>query len=127
MTDSRTKGKNGELQLARRLRELGFTDARRGHGQGAGGSVSEADVVGLPGVHIECKRYKIMYPGLLQKALGQAAASAKPDETPIVMHRDDHGPWLVTSRKGNTFVTMPLESWVEWYSKEYLPIIMKEE
>ena len=53
MVDSRNKGKVGERELAKKLREYGF-EARRGQQYcGADGS---ADVVGLEGVHIECKR-----------------------------------------------------------------------
>lgn len=51
--NSNNKGKNGERELATILREYGY-DSRRG--QQYCGSNGDADVVGLPGVHIECKR-----------------------------------------------------------------------
>ena len=51
--NSRQKGKKAELELSRKLREEGY-DCRRGvQYSGANG---DADVVGLPGIHIECKR-----------------------------------------------------------------------
>ena len=50
--NSKQKGKRGELELAKKLQEYGF-EARRGQQySGIGGD----DVVGLEGVHIECKR-----------------------------------------------------------------------
>lgn len=49
----REKGKRGERELAGILRDYGY-DTRRG--QQFCGSDGSADVVGLPGIHIECKR-----------------------------------------------------------------------
>ena len=51
--NSREKGKRGERELAGELRRHGY-DARRG--QQYCGVNGDADVVGLPGLHIECKR-----------------------------------------------------------------------
>lgn len=48
--NSREKGKRGELELAKLLRDCGF-DTRRG--QQYSGANGDADVVGLPGIHIE--------------------------------------------------------------------------
>ena len=53
MTNSRQKGARGERELAAVLREHGF-ECRRG--QQFCGANGDADVVGLPGIHIECKR-----------------------------------------------------------------------
>ena len=49
MINSRRKGKAGELEWARLCREHGY-DCRRG--QQFSGSNGDADVVGLPGIHI---------------------------------------------------------------------------
>ena len=46
---SRDKGKRGERELAGKLREYGY-DCRRG--QQYAGANGDADVVGLPGIHI---------------------------------------------------------------------------
>ena len=64
---SRNKGKVGERELAKKLRELGF-DARRG--QQFCGANGDADVVGLPNIHIECKRVEALrlYDALRDKA-----------------------------------------------------------
>ena len=79
--NSREKGKRGELELARALRALGY-DCRRG--QQYSGKNGDADVVGLPGIHIECKRVERLN---LAEAMRQARRDARVGETPVVMHR----------------------------------------
>lgn len=98
--NSREKGKRGELELARVLRSLGY-DCRRG--QQYSGANGDADVVGLPGIHIECKRVERLN---LTEAMKQARRDALPGEFPVVFHRRNDEPWMVT---------MPLESWIEIY------------
>lgn len=90
MKNSRSKGKRGELELAAILREYGF-DARRG--QQYCGAAGDADVVGLPGVHIECKRVERLN---IDAAMEQAARDARPGEVPVVMHRRNGKPWMAT-------------------------------
>ena len=86
---SREKGKRGERELAAELREYGY-DARRGQQySGKGGD----DVVGLPGIHIECKRVERLD---LYAAMEQATNDAKDDERPVVFHRKNNKEWLVT-------------------------------
>lgn len=98
--NSREKGKRGELELARVLRSLGY-DCRRG--QQYSGANGDADVVGLPGIHIECKRVERLN---LTDAVHQALRDARAGELPAVFHRRNDEPWLVT---------MPLEDWIEIY------------
>lgn len=98
--NSRMKGKRGELELARALRTLGY-DCRRG--QQYSGKNGDADVVGLPGIHIECKRVERLN---LTEAMKQAKRDALPGEFPVVFHRRNDEPWLVT---------MPLGDWIEIY------------
>lgn len=57
--NSREKGKRGERELAGELRRHGY-DARRG--QQYCGANGDADVVGLSGLHIECKRVERLVP-----------------------------------------------------------------
>ena len=102
MKNGRTKGKRAELELARVLRDYGF-DARRG--QQYCGANGDADVVGLPGVHIECKRVERLN---LEDAVAQAQRDARTGEMPAVMHRRNRGQWLVT---------MTLEDWMELYKE----------
>lgn len=88
---SREKGKRGERELASLLRSRGYADARRG--QQFSGKNGDADVTGLPRIHIESKRVEKLN---IEKAMEQSKADAKPDEIPVVMHRKDRKPWLVT-------------------------------
>ena len=88
--NSRQKGKRGELQLASKLREYGYA-ARRG--QQYSGANGDADVVGLSGVHIECKRVERLN---LYDAMSQSRHDARNSEMPVVMHRKNNSEWLVT-------------------------------
>ena len=98
--NSRAKGAGGERELAKKLREYGY-DCRRG--QQFSGANGDADVVGLPGIHIECKRVERLN---LEDAMAQSRRDAREGEIPVVMHRKTRSPWLVT---------MTLEDWVEIY------------
>ncbi len=98
----REKGKRGERELAGILRENGF-DTRRG--QQYNGADGSADVIGLPGVHIECKRAERLNIG---EAVQQAQRDARPGEASVVFHRKNREPWLVT---------MPLTDWLKLYQK----------
>lgn len=97
---SREKGKRGERELAALLRSRGYDNARRG--QQFCGSNGDADVTGLPGIHIESKRVERLD---LYGAMEQSQADAKADEIPVVMHRRDRKPWLVTMTLGD-FLTL---------------------
>ena len=88
--NSKRKGKEGELQLAKTLRLLGY-DARRS--QQFAGINGDADVVGLPFLHIECKNVERLN---VYDAYAQSRHDARPGEMPVVMHRKDRKPWLVT-------------------------------
>ncbi len=88
--NSRRKGAEGERELARILRERGF-DARRGV-QYQGGTDSP-DVIGLPGVHIECKRVERLD---LMVAYEQAFRDSADEEIPAVFHKRNREPWMVT-------------------------------
>ena len=89
MVNSRAKGANAERELARLLRAEGF-DARRG--QQYSGANGDADVVGLPGVHLEVKRTETFR---LWDALAQAKHDARPGEMPVVVHRRNNCEWVV--------------------------------
>lgn len=92
-TNSRNKGAVGERELANLLKEYGFETRR---GQQFCGSNGDADVVGLPNVHIECKRVEKLN---LENAMEQSKRDSVPKgEMPTVMHRKNRGEWLVTMR-----------------------------
>lgn len=103
--NSRDKGARGERELAKKLREYGYETRR---GQQYCGANGDADVVGLAGVHIECKRVERLN---LYDAMAQSKHDARRDEIPVVMHRKNECEWLVTMR---------LEDWIEFY-KDYVP------
>lgn len=90
--NSRNKGAAGERELAAKLREYGYQCRR---GQQYSGANGDADVVGLPGVHIECKRVEKLN---LYDAMAQSVRDAKDIETPAVFHRKNNKEWLVTLR-----------------------------
>lgn len=93
MTNSRAKGARGERELAKELgRILGTDDIRRGQ-QFSG--VEGKDVLGVPDLHIECKRVQKLN---LLRAMEQAIGDAAEDECPIVCHRVDRGEWMLTVR-----------------------------
>lgn len=90
MINSREKGKAGERELAKIFRDAGF-DCRRG--QQYCGASGDADVIGLPGIHIECKRVERLN---LYDAIAQARHDKKDGEHPAVFHRKNRCEWLVT-------------------------------
>lgn len=100
--NSREKGAKGERELARKLKEYGY-ECRRG--QQYCGANGDADVVGLPGIHIECKRVERLN---LYDAMAQAKHDKKTDEMPAVFHRKNHCEWLVT---------ITLDDFVELYKE----------
>ena len=100
--NSKQKGARGERELARKLRDLGY-DCRRSQ-QYSGLGDSSADVIGLPGIHIEVKRTERL-------SLYDAVAQAKRDasgsgDLPAVFHRRSNCEWVVV---------MELEDWIEIY------------
>lgn len=93
LTNSRRKGAVGEREIAKYLRDHGFTEARRG--QQFKGGADSPDVVGLTGFHIEVKRVERLD---LNAAMEQSIRDSAPDETPIVVHRRNNDYWKVTMR-----------------------------
>ena len=92
MANSNRKGKDAERELAHALRAVGFVGARRGRQYQ--GSPESPDVVGIPGIHIEAKRYKrIAVCRWMDKALTECS-----DKPPVVMMREDQGEWMTMNR-----------------------------
>lgn len=88
--NSRDKGKRGELELAHELEKFGYETRRSVQFCGANG---DADVVGVPGLHIECKRVERLN---IYDAIKQSVNDAREGEMPVVMHRKNRQKWLVT-------------------------------
>ena len=115
--NSREKGKRGEIELSHILTAYGYESRRNQQFSGANG---DADVVGLPGIHIECKRVEKLN---VDKALRQSIDDCYADELrqginliPVVMHRsnDDR---KKDSTKGVWKVTLRLKDFMEIYKE----------
>lgn len=105
MTNSKDKGKRFEREIANYLKERGY-DARRS-AQYCGNTGDAADVVGLPGFHIECKHQEKMH---LYDWMEQAVRdSEKSGDTPIVIHKQN---------RKDTLVTMRLDDFMNMMEKE---------
>lgn len=95
------KGRAGELELCRVLRGHGFPVSP---GMAASYGCTP-DLVGLPGVHIECKRVERLN---LHGAMAQSVRDSERflDGVPTVFHRRNREGWLVTMR---------VEDWLSLY------------
>lgn len=98
--NSKRKGAAGERELANKLKEYGYNTRR---GQQYCGANGDADVVGLPGIHIECKRVEKLN---IYDAIVQAQRDCKGDDLPAVFHRKNNCKWSVT---------MTLDDWNTMY------------
>jgi len=99
--NSKRKGCAGEREFAALCRAHGIEDAARGQ-QFAGG-VDSPDVKGLPGVHVEVKRVEKLN---ILEAMQQSIRDSEGKAVPIVAHRRNRSPWLIT---------MLAEDWFEMY------------
>lgn len=100
---SRNKGARGERELAKKLSEaLGVDSIKRGYV-----FCGESDVIGLKGIHIECKRVEKLN---IELAMEQARVESlkRKDGVPTVFHRRNNRPWLVT---------MDLNDWIVMYKR----------
>lgn len=102
MPNSRSKGADFERSVANKLREYGYESRR---GQQYSGANGDADVVGLPGIHIECKAVERLN---IYTAMKQSENDAREDEVPIVIHKKNY--------KG-ILVTMQFEDWIRLYKE----------
>lgn len=97
MTNSRRKGKVGELELAHLLTRLGVP-ARRGQQVKGTKDSPDIELMNHPlgkRLYVECKRRQSIN---LHKVVHQAAQEAGEDLIPAIMHRKNLEPWLVTMR-----------------------------
>ena len=97
---SQRKGAAGERELAKELERYGYELKRGGMAFG-----EVPDLVGLPGIHVEVKRVEKLN---LHEAMRQAVRDSEKfrDGAPVVFHRKNREPWLVTMR---------LDEWAEMY------------
>ena len=102
--NSKRKGATGERELAELLRKYGYKDARRS-AQYCGKNGGVADVVGVEGLHIECKRSERVTE---EDFIKQAERDARKGQVPIVMYRKNGEQWKALLRL-DTFMAI----WVE--------------
>jgi Holliday junction resolvase len=96
--NSRQKGARYERELAKAFRNEGYSGARRSvQYSGANG---DADVVGLPGIHVEAKHVEHLN---IHHAMDQAVRDAREGELPAVFHRKNNCETLVTMRMEDWF------------------------
>ncbi len=100
---SQLKGRRAEQEVSRLLQTQGF-EVRPGAPLSFG---READIIGLPGVHIEIKRHEKLEISTWMK---QAAADAEKfkDGLPTVIFRCNRTPWRVV---------MDLSDWLKLYKR----------
>ena len=111
--NSKQKGNRFERQLAGMLREYGY-DCRRG--QQYCGANGDADVEGLPYIHIEAKHVEKMH---LYDWIAQAKRDAKGSaKLPAVFHKKNHAEILVT---------MVFDDWMQLYREFEASMSMKGE
>lgn len=105
---SKARGKRAELDLVHKLQELGFSEARR-TAQYCGKAVGTSDVVGVPGVHCECKAVQRLN---IWEALAQSKRDSEADgkgDIPAVFFKRNRSGW---------HVSLPLEDFVNLYKGE---------
>ena len=99
---SQAKGRRGEREFAAAMRSYGFSDVSAAPPLNYG---TVPDVVGLPGIHIECKRVeRLNVPQAMQQAIRDSERFN--DGKAVLFHRRNREPWLVTMR---------LADWLELY------------
>lgn len=101
MRSSQRKGRAGELELTKVLNDYGVPVE-------VGKAVSFGtvpDLIGMEGIHIECKRNERLN---IHDAMSQSERDAKKfcDGLPAVFHRKNRSAWLVTMR---------LSDWIKIY------------
>lgn len=107
--NSKQKGKRGENELVRKLKEYGCNTRRSVQYNGKADD-GQADLIGLDGIHVEVKRVERLN---IYDAIEQAKRDSKnSDNLPAVFHRKNNCEWLVTMR---------LEDWIKLY-RNYVDI-----
>jgi len=93
---NREKGKRGEREFSKVLREMGI-DARRS--QQYAGTGGTADLItAVPGLHVEVKRRTKIGAA---RFMDQAERDCLTGDLPIVAMREDGGEWLVVVKAEN--------------------------
>jgi len=112
---SRDKGKRGELSVAHLLQKEGYNTSRSA--QHCGKTGQAADVIGLPGIHVEVKFQERMtlYPWM-EQAVQDSKANGE-GNLPTVFHKQNRKDLLVTMR---------FEDWIKLYKAYEKAMTLKE-
>ena len=105
--NSKAKGARGERSFRDLCRSHGWTGVRRTQ-QYCGNTGDAADVVGLPGIHVEVKNVERLN---LSDAMNQSIHDAEMEgkrNIPIVAHKKNREPWMIT---------MLADDWFTLYGK----------
>ena len=105
--NSKRKGCAGEREFAALCREHGIHTAQRG--QQFQGGIDSPDVKGLPGIHVEVKRVEKLN---INDAMSQSIRDSEGKAIPIVAHRRNRTPWLIT---------LLFDDWIKFYTKAKPP------
>jgi len=92
LTNSRTKGRAGEQEVARILRDELNLDITRNWQMQASGGICRTDLLGVPGWAIEVKRAKKWSNDWWAQSRNQASVI---NERPVLIYRLDYRPWRV--------------------------------
>ena len=99
----REKGCRGERLFRDLCREQGFDHAERMGQQMYQRGSEVADVIGLPGIHIECKFVEKLN---VRKAMEQSIQDSEDEgmkNIPILAHKTSRKPFLITMRADDWF------------------------
>ena len=109
MINSKDKGKRYELEIANYFKNLGYKNARRSVQYNGKAEKGQADVIGVPFLHIECKHNEKLN---VEEALQQAIRDNNKHsyKIPVVIHRKN-----IEKSK----VTMTLDDFVQIYAEYY--------
>jgi len=108
MVNSRRKGALFELVVAKLFKGYGYNAYRTA--QHCGKTGDAPDVAGVPHLHIECKSYKDI--GWRYEWLEQAKRDCKEGKLPVVIHKTNGNPVLVT---------MQFDDWMQLYNDTTYP------
>ena len=111
--NSKRKGKIGELEFCKKMKEYGY-GIRRSVQYCGKAEEGQADVIGLDYIHCEIKRVEKLN---IDEAIEQAIRDTKDNKYPTVFHRKNNKKWLVTMR---------LDDWINLYNEYYSSMKLKE-
>ena len=111
--NSKRKGKVGELEFCKKMKEYGY-NVRRSAQYCGNAEEGQADVIGLDYIHCEIKRVERLD---LYGAMYQSKRDAKGTKIPAVFHRKNKYKWLVS---------MELDDWIKLYNEYYSSMKLEE-